>query len=84
MAQKFPDGSGVNNSRVDSACVRAIDAHMTVINKADAILEVMDEMTIPGRVRGPIDDNDSMVIALREARDVGQTTKRAPTEDKKS
>lgn len=79
--QKFPEGSGVYNSRVESACVRAIDACMTVSRKAAAILEAMDDVTIPGMVRGAIEDNDSMVIALRDARDVGRPTKRPSGDD---
>jgi hypothetical protein len=56
------------------ACVRAIEAHMGVTRRADQVLALMDELTMPGRtgvVRAPIDDNDSLVIALRDARDAG-------------
>lgn len=67
----FPEGSGISNSRAEVACVRTIESHMGVVRRADQILALMDDMTMPGVVRAPIDDNDSLVIALRDAREPG-------------
>jgi hypothetical protein len=67
---RFPDGSGVPNSREQSACVRAIDAYMSLIRKADRLGIELDDVTIPGVVRAPMADDDSLVIALRAAIDV--------------
>jgi hypothetical protein len=73
--QPLADGSGVPNSRAQSAFVRTIDACMTVERAADRVLAEMDHATIPGSgiISGPLDDDDSLVVAIQEAR--GATTR---------
>ena len=70
--QPLADGSGVPNSRAQSAFVRTIDACMTVGRAADRVLSEIDHATIPGSgvISGPADEDDSLVVALQEARGV--------------
>jgi len=70
---KFPEGSGITNNRMESACVRAIDAYMTLGRRADALCAELDNVTLPGVVRAVIDDNDSLVTAVAEACEVMPT-----------
>jgi hypothetical protein len=68
--RKFPDGSGVANARLESACLRAVDSCMMVIRTADRLGDELDHV-VPGSgiIRLPVDDDDSLVVALREARE---------------
>lgn len=63
----------MSNSRMEVACVRMIEAHVSLGKKADQVLALLDDMTMPGVVRAPVDDNDSLVIVLRDAVDSGNT-----------
>lgn len=73
--EKFPEGSGGGVAMADVACVRAIDSYMKLIELADRLCEAMDDTTIPGVVRAPIKEDDSLVIAIQHAKSVGGTTK---------
>lgn len=63
--QPFADGS-VTGKRVEAAVVRALDAYMTIERKADLLIEELDDVTIPGVVRTQIDQEDSLVIAIKD------------------
>lgn len=64
---KFPDGSVTDNNRMNTAAVRAVDACMRVCRLADLVLDEIDQATMPGVIRTPMaDDEDSLVVALRE------------------
>jgi len=65
---RLADGS-VGGRRLEAACVRAIDTHLMLGRKADKLLNALDEMTTPGVVSAPIDDEDSLVIALQSMTD---------------
>jgi hypothetical protein len=71
MPTKFADGSGVPSPRVDSAFVRATEACLRVSRAADRLANELDHVTIPGSgvVHAPLDENDSLVVAVREARE---------------
>lgn len=64
--RKFPDGSVSQKDRMKAAGVRALDAYFTVSNRADRLIEELDQVTSPGVVRVQISDEDSLVIAIRE------------------
>lgn len=72
---KFPEGSGGGVAKSDVACVRAVDSYMKVIDLADRLIEDIDNATIPGVVRTPIKDDDSLVIAIQQAKGVSDPTK---------
>jgi hypothetical protein len=68
---KLADGSGAPDTRIESAFVHAIDSCLGVGRSADKLLEELDAVTRPsGVVRGPLNEDDSLVIAVREAREV--------------
>ena len=67
MNRKLADGSGGGGRRPEAACVRALDASIALGRKADRIMRDLDEITIPGAVKLPIDENDSLVVALQDA-----------------
>jgi hypothetical protein len=71
--RKFPDGSRVTNARAESACLRAIDSCLTLARSADRLSTELDHIdrTIPGSgiIRLPVEDDDSLMVAVREARD---------------
>lgn len=68
--QPLADGSGVPNSRAQSAFVRTIDACMTVGRAADRVLSELEHAPITGSgvICGPLDEDDSLVVAIQEAR----------------
>lgn len=69
--KKFADGSGVTNARVESACLRAIDSCLAIGRSADRLANELDHVIPPssGIIRLPMEDDDSLVIAVKEARD---------------
>ena len=75
--QKFADGSGVvPNSRAESAFVRCIDSCMVVGRSADRLSAEIDRVGAgSGTIRLPLDDDDSLVNAVRDARNVIHPTK---------
>lgn len=70
--RKFPEGSGITNAQVESACLRAIDSCLQVIRSADRLGTELDHMTPPpgsGIIRLPVEDDDSLMVAVKEARE---------------
>jgi len=64
---RFADGTGSGTrTQIESACVRAIDAYVTLERRADRVLEALDDITIPGVVRHAITEEDSLVIAIKD------------------
>lgn len=61
---RLADGSG-NGHRMESACVRAIDAWMRLAQKASDLLDLLDNVTSPGVVRTHLSEDDSLVIAIQ-------------------
>lgn len=57
------DGS-ITGHRLESAVVRALDAHMTLIRRADRLSEELDQTTIPGVIHAQLTDEDSLIIAI--------------------
>lgn len=54
--------------RLAAAEVRATNAYQSVCNKADAVLEELEEVTDPNGVPTiEIHDEDSLVVAMNEA-----------------
>jgi hypothetical protein len=70
--KKLADGSGVPNSRTESAFVRTVDACLTVGRAADRLSDELDHAmksgTGSGVIRVPMDEDDSLVVAVQEAR----------------
>ncbi len=65
MIRKFPDGSVSSVHRLEAATVRALDAHLTLLRKADQLSEVLDRVPpVPASEPWP-DDEDSLVIAIK-------------------
>lgn len=67
-SRKFPDGSGVANVRMESACIRAIDSCLVASTAADRLCHELDYLT-PGSgiIRLPMEESDSLVIAVKDA-----------------
>lgn len=63
--RQFPDGStsGVGHE-MSRATVRAIDAYMRLGEAADRVIAAMDNITMPGVVRAPLSEDDSLVMAI--------------------
>lgn len=60
-----------STNRMQAAGVRAMDAHASVTRAARRVIEEMDEVTSPHGVPVvELQDEDSMVIAVNEARDL--------------
>lgn len=64
--KKFPDGSA-SDQRYESACIRAIDPWLRLERQADRVIEALDQVTTPGIVRAPLAEDDSLIIAIRDA-----------------
>lgn len=72
---KLADGSGAPATRIESAFVRAIDSCLGVGRSADKLLEELDTVARPsGVIRVPLDEDDSLVVAVREARAIVERT----------
>lgn len=70
LPRKFPDGSQVLNARTEAACLRAIDSCLTVIRSADRLGNELVHITpTSGIIRLPMDEDDSLVVAVREAQE---------------
>jgi hypothetical protein len=54
---------------MEAACVRIIDACLTLERKVDRVMAELDNLTMPGVVRMAVDDEDSLVIALHDLSD---------------
>lgn len=70
--RKFPEGSGVTNARLESACLRAIDSCLSVGRSADRLGNELDHMTpVPGSgiIPLPLEEDDSLPVAVMEAKD---------------
>lgn len=71
--RKFPDGSQVLNARTEAACLRAIDSCMTVIRSADRLSnELVHTAPSSGIIRLPVDEDDSLVVAVKEAQEASR------------
>jgi len=73
--KKFADGSGVVNAEMETACLRAIDSCLTVSKSADRLSNELDHAQViagSGIIRIPMDEDDSLVVAVKEARDAGK------------
>lgn len=65
--------AGNTQQRIESAAVRAIDSHASVVRAASKVTDELDEVTSPHGVPVvDLDDEDSMVISLVAARDAHQ------------
>lgn len=67
--RKLADGSGGGRNSYESACVRAIDAHLTLGKQADRVIAELDHITAPGvigAVSHQMSADDSLVIAIQE------------------
>jgi hypothetical protein len=70
MPRKFPEGSSVVNARVEAACLRAIDSCMAVGRSADRLATELDHMNpSSGIIRLPVEEDDSLMVAVKEARE---------------
>ena len=70
--RKFPEGSGITNAQAESACLRAIDSCMAAGRSADRLGNELDHMTPPpgsGIIRLPVEEDDSLMVAVKEARE---------------
>lgn len=70
--RKFADGSCIVNAPAEAACLRAIDSCLQVSRSADRLGTELDHMTPPpgsGIIRLPVDDDDSLMVAVRDARE---------------
>lgn len=50
---------------MEAACIRALEAIHVLEERASSALAELDNMTIPGVVRAPLDEEDSLVISLQ-------------------
>lgn len=61
--RKLADGSG-SERHAESGFVRIVDSFITLEAKIDRLSDVLEDITLPG-VPAKLDDEDSLVIALR-------------------
>jgi hypothetical protein len=70
MIKKFPDGSSVSYMhRLEAATVRALDAHLTLVSKAQRLCAELDHLTLPGRPglsHFSDEEEDSLITAIRD------------------
>jgi hypothetical protein len=62
--RKLADGSG-SERRADAGFERIIESMMAFDGKVDRLSRVLDELTAPG-IPAKLDDDDSLIIALRD------------------
>jgi hypothetical protein len=62
---RFAEGSGGQELSASPACVRAIDAYLSIGRAADQLSKALDGLTQPGSYQ-KLDDEDSLVIVLRD------------------
>lgn len=63
--KRFPEGSV--SGKIDplsAAAMRAVDAHIALGRKAEALVEELDQITSPGVPRQKLSEEDSLVIAI--------------------
>ena len=65
-SNKLADGSGEKRGSFEPACVRALDAYLTLGQQVDRLDAALDEITETGVVRHHLGPEDSLVIALDE------------------
>jgi len=46
--------------------VRAIDASLALDRSVERVLSALDDATAPGIVRAPLDEDDSLVMAIKD------------------
>jgi len=71
-SRRLADGSGGGKRSYEPACVRAIDAYLTLGQQADRLGYELDNITpvgVVGAVTASIPPDDSLVIALQEFAD---------------
>jgi hypothetical protein len=56
MPHNLADGTGVPNSRAQSACIRAIDSYRDVIRSAERLTAEIDRQAGSGVIRLPLED----------------------------
>ena len=62
---RFADGSINSGHRLEAAVVRALDAYISIIRKAERLEDELDQVTAPGVIRTQLSDEDSLVIAIQ-------------------
>lgn len=68
MIGRLADGTGTKSRRGETAFVRVIDSILRTISSADRLIEVMDEVTVPGTTGWMPSEEDSLVTAIDELR----------------
>jgi hypothetical protein len=55
---------------METACLRSVDSSIQVSEAADRLSVELDNLTPPpvGIIRPPLDEDDSLMVAIRDAR----------------
>jgi len=63
---RLADGSTSDN-RMEAATIRALDPWIRLERQAQGLIDILDQVTAPGVVRNELPDDDSLVIAIKDA-----------------
>jgi hypothetical protein len=83
-SRRLADGSGGGQRSYEPACVRALDAYLTMTQQAERLSNELDNVTpvgVIGAVTASIAPDDSLVIALQNFADSCNDSGTPPAKD---